>query len=50
MLERFKKAYNTTASAEEMFVFDGHQYLASYAKYLIEYLDEAFKEHKKGKK
>lgn len=40
-LERLKKAY--AACQSDSFHFDGCEYLKSYAKYLIEYLDLEFK-------
>lgn len=42
MLERFKKAYSAAlekGGKDSTFVFDGHEFLVSYAKYLIEYLE-----------
>jgi hypothetical protein len=40
MLERFKKAYAATPNdPNHVFVFDGHEFLRSYAKYLIEFLE-----------
>lgn len=39
MLARFKKAYNKAVEDKvETFVFDGHEFVPAYAKYLIEYL------------
>lgn len=40
-LERFKKAYDDTKGFEPAYVFkfDDHDYVKSYAKYLIEYLE-----------
>lgn len=41
----FKKAFNIAfETSQEYFWFDGHQFLTSYAKYLIEYLEPQFKE------
>ena len=39
-LERFKKAYDDTKGFADdyVFMFDDHQFVRSYAKYLIEYL------------
>lgn len=40
MLKRFKKAFKQAqVNQKEQFTFDGNEYLVSYAKYLIEYLD-----------
>lgn len=41
MLERFKRAYNDTKGfpPSYVFTFDGHEFVKSYAKYLIEYLE-----------
>ena len=36
-LKQFKKAYNL--ATEEVFIFEGQEFLKSYAKYLIEYLE-----------
>lgn len=37
--ERLKARYaQAVAAHEEVFTFEGHDYLTSYAKYLIEYL------------
>jgi len=39
----FKDAYQKAENAEdEMFTFDGRQYVTNYAKYLIEYLAPKF--------
>jgi hypothetical protein len=40
-LERFEKAYADTKgfAGSYVFTFDGHEYVKSYAKYLIEYLE-----------
>lgn len=35
------------AAGQEQFVFEGGEYLTAYAKYLLEYLTEQFKETKK---
>ena len=37
MLERFKKAHKKCT--EKSFMFEGHEYVRDYAKYLIEYLE-----------
>ena len=42
MLKRFKKTYN--ACDTECFMFEGNEYLKTYAKYVIEYLEGKFKE------
>jgi hypothetical protein len=40
MLERFKKEYQKAVAAKkDTFVFDGNEFVVSYAKYLIEYLE-----------
>jgi hypothetical protein len=40
MLERFRKAYaKAAASKDDVFTFDGHDFVLGYAKSLIEYLD-----------
>lgn len=41
MLQRFKKAYQ--ACQGDRFMFDGHEFVKGYAKYLIEYLEMQFK-------
>jgi len=39
MLKRFTVYYNTALNSDKTeFVFDGHTFLTSYAKYLIQYL------------
>ena len=39
-LEKLKGAYRKALAAkEEMFTFEGDEYLVTYAKYLIEYLE-----------
>jgi hypothetical protein len=44
-LKRFKEAYQIAADkCVDIFVFDGNEYLTSYAKYLVEYLENKFKE------
>jgi hypothetical protein len=45
MLERFKVAQQAAVSMKaDTFVFDGHEFVVSYAKYLIEYLHEIIHE------
>ena len=45
MLERFKVAQQAAVSMNaDTFVFDGHEFVVSYAKYLIEYLNEILHE------
>jgi hypothetical protein len=41
MLERFKKAYADTKGFHDgyIFVFDDHEFVKGYARYLIEYLE-----------
>jgi hypothetical protein len=42
-LEAFKKAKaQAEAEGKESFVFEGHEVLCSYAKYVIEYLEHKF--------
>lgn len=47
MLERFKKVYNKTVeekkTAQDTFMFDGHEFVVGYSKYLIEYLEDKLK-------
>ena len=44
MLNRLKKAYDrATSESKDMFTFEGNDYVTNYAKYLIEYLEEKFK-------
>lgn len=41
--KNFKKEYNLAVeNNQEMFVFDGNDFLTSYAKYVIEYLKTKF--------
>lgn len=41
--KNFKKEYNSAVkNNQEMFVFDGNDFLTSYAKYVIEYLKTKF--------
>jgi len=48
-LERLRRAYDLAKMGHDtddhVFVFDGHEFLVSYAKYLLEYLDGVFQEH-----
>ena len=42
---KFKKAYELALNQKnESFFFEGNEFLVSYAKYLIEYLEPQFKE------
>ena len=39
-LKRFKKAWKKSgANGRDVFTFEGHEYVADYAKYLVEYLE-----------
>ena len=43
-LERFRKAYNNTVrKRHDVFMFEDHNFLVSYARYLIMYLDTQLK-------
>jgi len=43
-LKEFKKAYEFAAKNEqEVFTFENHEFLVTYAKYLIEYLEGELK-------
>jgi hypothetical protein len=43
-LKAFKKAYETAKmKAQATFIFEGDEYIVNYAKYLIEYLEDKFK-------
>ena len=43
-LSRFREAYKAALdSKQETFVFEGHDFVIGYAKYLIEFLDDEFK-------
>ncbi|MHA1170006.1 MAG: hypothetical protein ACTSRU_19430 [Candidatus Hodarchaeales archaeon] len=43
-LVEFKNAYNTTLKDKQVqFTFKNHAYVVSYAKYVIEYLEDQFK-------
>lgn len=45
LFAEFKKEYERHAAfGREQFVFEGHTFVTSYAKYLIEYLEPQFKE------
>lgn len=47
MFLRFKRAYNVAVkSGWDKFTFEGHDYLTSYAKYLVEYMEGKFKKKK----
>lgn len=47
MLKRFKAAYAlANIERKDVFKFDGHDFLVSYARYLIEYLDSLVEEGK----
>lgn len=42
--KKFRARYNTAIEkSENSFVFEGNEYLTSYAKYVIEYLEPKFK-------
>jgi hypothetical protein len=43
-LKRFRRAYKNAKT--EVFEFEGAEFVVGYAKYLIEYLDGLFTEHK----
>jgi len=44
-LKKFKVAWNAANDAEkESFTFDGNEYLVTYGRYLIEYLEYVFGE------
>lgn len=43
MLKRFKARYKRAVqNSEDVFVFDKHEFLTAYAKYLIEWLEGQF--------
>lgn len=43
LLATFKKSYELALENNlEIFTFNGHEFLTSYAKYLIEYLESKF--------
>ena len=45
MFIKFKKAYQSALNkSHDSFFFEGNEFLTSYAKYLIEYLEPQFKE------
>jgi len=49
-LAQFKVARdNAIKAGKDVFSFEGHEVLVSYAKYLIEYLDAYFKRTYQGK-
>lgn len=42
-LKRYKQAYSAPEdSSDEVFTFDGNEFVLGYAKYLIEYLESQF--------
>ncbi len=44
MLKKFKAAYQKAIEEKkDTFLFDGDEFLVSYAKYVIEYLESKFK-------
>ena len=45
-LSKLKKKYNSYKDLTGSFIFDGQEVLCSYAKYLIEYLENCLKEEK----
>lgn len=43
MLKRFKRKYRAAVkNNEHLFLFDGHEIMTAYGRYLIEYLDQQF--------
>lgn len=41
--KKFKKAYNACKQAQrQSFTFEGHEVLADYARYMLEYLENEF--------
>jgi len=45
MVDRFQVAYDEAVEADvDQFVFEGHELVTEYAKYLLEYLNERFKD------
>lgn len=45
-LKDLKRHYNKAVKAnKESFIFNGDEYLTSYAKYVIEYLESKFKRY-----
>ena len=45
LLHHFKTAYQTAVDQDEKdFNFEGHYFVRDYAKYLIQFLEEPFKE------
>lgn len=49
-LERFRLAYNKARrlpTIDDVFKFEGHEFVVSYARYLIQYLDSVFAERAK---
>lgn len=46
---RFKEVYQDTLEHHrQSFIFEGHEFLTDYAKYVIEYLESRFKIKKEG--
>lgn len=46
-IKKLKKLYNKAVEQEtESFMFNGHEILTAYAKYLLEYLEEAIKKRR----
>jgi len=44
-LQKFKLTYKTALRNHHVsFIFDKHEFILSYAKYLIEYLEQQFKD------
>ena len=44
-LAEFKSAYNTAVKDnQDSFIFENHEYVVGYAKYLIEYLNSKFEQ------
>lgn len=47
MLKRFRRAYHIAAADhKESFEFDDHEFVTSYAKYLLKYLDSQFNQER----
>jgi hypothetical protein len=48
-LARFENSYNAArARNADAFEFDGHEFITSYAKYLIRYLHDEFAKHERN--
>lgn len=46
MFKRFKRKYKATLSAKHStFVFEGHEILVDYAKYVIQYVESEMQKH-----